>query len=65
VLDREGRRLDAEGSEQLLRPLERLPLRERLAHTAEDDLRALPLELHRNDAGARLDPQLDLLQRPA
>ena len=34
-------------------------------HPAEDDPRALALELDRDDAGAGLEPEHDLLQRPA
>ena len=44
---------------------DRLPRGERLLHPAEDDPRPFALELDRHDAGARLEPDHDLRQRPA
>ena len=44
-------------------PSNGLDRRQRLRHPAEDDARALPLELDRNRAAGRLDLDLDELQR--
>ena len=64
-LDRELGALDADRGEQRLRVVERLDRRERLRHPPEHDPRTLALEQDGNDAGARLEQDLDELQRAA
>src|SRR5581483_5945627 len=63
-LDRQLRARDPERLEQLLLALERRHRRDRLLHPAEHDARPLALQLHRNDAAARLEPDHLELERP-
>ena len=56
---------NAEQLLQLLGLLERLPVRNRLHHPAEDDARAFALQRDRNDSGLGLEPDLAELERRA
>ncbi len=65
-LQRQLRPVDAQRGQQLVAALERLDRRNRLVHPAEDDAAGLiPLEGHRDDAHACLEPDLRQLQGPA
>ena len=64
-LHRKLRPRDADRREQLRLVVVGPPRRDRLLHPAEDDPGALALEQHRHDAGARLEPDLDELERRA
>ena len=63
ALDRQAGRGNAERREDALLVVGRFPARDRLLHPAEDDARAVALELDRDDAGDRLELDDDLLQR--
>jgi hypothetical protein len=65
VEGRELGALDAQRRQELDLTVDRLDRRQRLAHPAEHDARALPLERHRHDAHPRLQPDLAELKRRA